>query len=250
MITTKHGNISYLGKVNPSSKLIKGVKYNVDTYGLYLSPSDSSGYQVCPMATKHCISACLTNSGRAAITKSIPKARIVKTKLLFEEPKRFTSILIKEIRNAKKLAEKKGHEFSCRINCTSDLDLRDIGGVNLLEEFKDVQFYEYSKQKKLLPLQKVYSNINYTFSYSGDIGKNWRELSELLDSGQNCAIVFYPKVPKEYKGYEVFDGDISDLRYKDNENITKVGKIIGLKYKRVKGDSKESIQNNKFIIKV
>lgn len=246
-IQTKNGKISYIGTVNPSSKLIKGVKYNVDTFGVYLSPSNSSGYQVCPKATKGCIKSCLAGSGHAKISSTIPKARIIKTKFLFEEPERYANILVKEIENAKKLSEKKGHKFVCRLNCTSDLNLEDIGGINFLSKFSTVQFYEYTKREELLPLAKKYPNLNYTYSYAGDIGNNWDRLKKILDNGQNCAIVFYPNIPKIFRGYECIDGDISDLRYKDE--TSNVGKIVALKYKHVKGETKEDILNNSFIIK-
>ena len=70
---------------------------------------------------------------------------------------------------------------------------------------------------------------------------------EMLNNGVNVAVVFYPNIPKIFRGYECLDGDISDLRYKDE--ISNIGKIIALKYKHVKGETKEDILNNSFIIK-
>ena len=77
--------LSYLGSVASSSKIAKGLKYNEMTYILYLAPASQSGYNVCPMSTEECRTACLTESGHNRIDvkkNNINKARIAKTKLL------------------------------------------------------------------------------------------------------------------------------------------------------------------------
>ncbi len=79
--------LSYLGSVASSSKIAKGLKYNEMTYILYLAPASQSGYNVCPMSTEECRTACLTESGHNRIDvkkNNINKARIAKTKLFFE----------------------------------------------------------------------------------------------------------------------------------------------------------------------
>ncbi len=79
--------LSYLGSVASSSKIAKGLQYNEMTYILYLAPASQSGYNVCPMSTEECRTACLTESGHNRIDvkkNNINKARIAKTKLFFE----------------------------------------------------------------------------------------------------------------------------------------------------------------------
>ena len=38
----------------------------------------------------------------------------------------------------------------------------------------------------------------------------------------------FDKIPNEYKGYKVINGDENDLRFLDEQNV-----IVGLKYKRL-----------------
>lgn len=243
-IDTGYGKVAYIGAINSSSKLAKGDKIGVKTYGVYLAPADISGYNVCANATKGCKSACLFTSGRVRMNNNIVKARIAKTKMLHENPEEFTKHLCKEIENGYENATKKGFEFTCRINATSDLDITNIGGVNLLEKYPHITFYDYTKIKSRLELAKKYSNYHLTYSHNGMPG-DWKICEEFLKAGQNVSVVFYPNIPSKYKGFEVIDGDINDLRYLD-----KKGTICGLKYKRIKNDSKENIIKNKFIVKV
>lgn len=235
--------VSYLGKVNSSSKLAKGDKLGVKTYGIYLAPAQISGYNVCSHATSGCKSGCLYTSGRAKMTDKIPQARILKTKMLFEQPERFVTIVKKEITNAANLAAKKNYDFAVRFNLTSDLPIDNINGVNLLEEFKGVKFYDYSKVPSRIELLKKYPNYHLTFSYDG-FEKTWKTCEKFLEAGGNVSVVFYPQIPKQFKGYKVISGDETDLRYMDEK-----GTVVGLKYKRTKGDSVEKIMTNRFIIK-
>jgi len=62
-------NLSYLGNVNFSSKLKKNGKVDKQlTYGIYLSPANTSGYNTCSHSTKECRMGCLANSGRVKIS--------------------------------------------------------------------------------------------------------------------------------------------------------------------------------------
>lgn len=49
--------------------------------------------------------------------------------------------------------------------------------------------------------------------------------------------VVFDKLPKTYNGYEVIDGDLSDMRFKDKKGV-----VVGLKYKILTG---KGIDNNK-----
>ena len=127
------------------------------TYILYLAPASQSGYNVCPMSTEECRTACLTESGHNRIDvkkNAINKARIKKTKLFFEERDFFMTWLITEITNAMFDADKKGYKFSVRINGTSDISLESfkLNGMNILQYFPIVQFYDYTKVAKRFEL--------------------------------------------------------------------------------------------------
>jgi len=240
--------VSYIGAVSSSSKIRKNEKLGVATYIVYLSPHKSSGHgNTCSHATKGCISSCLYSSGRAKVFNKIGESRVKKTKFYFEQPERFAHHLCKEIENKHRLWTKKGYDFSVRINGTTDLSPENYAGINLLEKYENLTFYDYSKNPQRLELAKKYKNYHLTFSYSGDIGHNWKKAEEMLNNGVNVAVVFYPQIPKTFRGYGCIDGDISDLRYKDE--TSNIGKIVALKYKHVRGETKEDILNNPFIIK-
>ena len=99
--------LSYLGGINTSSKIKKGLKYDEMTYILYLAPAKMSGYEVCSMRSAECTAACLNESGHNRIDiheNVINKARITKTKLFFENRPFFMAWLIDEIRSAQKKA--------------------------------------------------------------------------------------------------------------------------------------------------
>lgn len=216
------------------------MKKNVATYIVYLAAHNMSGYNVCKFSTKGCRARCLVNSGRSKYFDKINKARIVRTKTLFEEPELFTTRLVREIENAQKLWTKKGYEFAVRINGTSDLDITNINGLNLLERFPDITFYDYTKNPNL---ESKYDNYHITYSYSGEVEHQWDRFESKLLQGKNVSVVFHPKVPETFKGFTVINGDETDLRYTDPQGV-----IVGLKYKRTKGDDLSTIHNDKFVI--
>jgi hypothetical protein len=237
--------LSYLGSVNSSSKMAKGLKYNESTYIIYLAPAKSSGYEVCPMRTDECTAACLNESGRNKIDihkNQINKARIKKTKLFFEDREFFMGWLIYEIGKEKEKAERSGLRFSVRLNGTSDLDPTTfkLDNKNILEWFPDVSFYDYTKVSKRFRLLEKYPNYDLTYSFSG---YNMIDCVNLLREGKGrVAMVFDGKtLPTKWSGYDVIDGDAYDMRYLDEQNV-----IVGLKFKKVR--NKIDTANNKFII--
>jgi hypothetical protein len=241
----KQTKLSYLGSVASSSKIAKGLKYNEMTYILYLAPASQSGYNVCPMSTEECRTACLTESGHNRIDvkkNNINKARIAKTKLFFEHRDFFMSWLVTEIEKAKYVAESKGYTFSVRINGTSDIDLTTfkLNGKNILELFNDVQFYDYTKVAKRFKMLDKYDNYDLTYSFSGH---NMFQCLDLLNKNKGrVAMVFEGKVlPQSFMGYKVIDGDAYDMRYMDEQGV-----IVGLKFKKVR--NKIDTANNAFII--
>ena len=239
----KQTGLSYLGMVGSSVKIAKNNKKGVDTYILYLAPAHKSGYNVCPKATVECINACLDESGHNKIdTKHnrINKSRIAKTKLFFEDRGFFMGWLVAELTAHKAKAEKKGFDFSVRMNGTSDLSLLQFKhkGKSILELFPDTQFYEYTKVLNRINLLDRYKNLDLTFSYSG---KNWLECEAALSKGVRVAMVFEKDLPKRYMGIPVVNGDETDLRYLDPKNV-----IVGLKYKKTR--RKIDIRSQKFIV--
>jgi len=241
----KQTGLSYIGMVNNSTKHEKAYKFNELVYTIYLSPANKSGYEVCPMRTNECTLLCLDESGRNRMDvkeNRINQSRIKKTKLFFEDREFFVRWVIDEIKQGIKKAKDLGYEFSVRLNNTSDLSpelfyINDNGVKrNLLEIFPDVTFYDYTKVRNRFRLLEKYPNYDLTFSYSGE---NLSDCMDVLSNGDRVAMVF-KKVPGEYMGYQVVDGDQYDMRYRDDKNV-----IIGLKFKQVRN---KLDQTYKFVI--
>ena len=257
---TRDYGFSYLGKCGSSSKILKNTKVlKIDTYVVYLAPHTMAGYNTCPMATKDCISGCLNTSGRAGMEinscngNNIINARIKKTKLFYENKDYFFAWLIAEIKAAKNLSLNKGHDFSVRLNGTSDINWNayKIDGKTIFEIFPDIQFYDYTKVANRF--NNIPKNYHLTFSYTG---YNWNDCANVLDKGFNVAAVFnifktynmrkenIKPLPLTYKGYKVIDGDITDYRPFDNKKS-----IVALRFKRIANkETASKVIKSKFVI--
>ena len=127
--------------IDNNAKTIKGQKLKVMTAILYLAPAKSSGFNTCPMASKGCAASCLNTAGRGQMN-SVQLGRINKTKWYFLERESFLIQLKKEIRAHVNRCKIKGFTPAIRLNGTSDISWERH---NLFNEFKEVQFYDYSK---------------------------------------------------------------------------------------------------------
>lgn len=237
--------LTYLGKVNNGAKHHKAFKYGELVYTIYLAPADMSGYEVCPGRTPECTALCLNGSGhnRGCYRNDfINDTRIKKTQLFFENHKLFCEWVVRDIEAGLAKAKKENKTFSVRINNTSDISPEQIyiveNGVkkNILQLFPEVQFYDYTKVLGRLKLMNKYDNYDLTYSYNGS---NMETCKALLKSGVKVAMVF-EKVPTEFDGFKVINGDLYDMRYKDEPGV-----IVGLKYKK----TRNSPANNSFVIK-
>jgi len=251
-VSFKTHGFSYIGSINSSSKIMKTNKVlNIDTYAMYLAPSDLSGKNVCPMATKECISGCLNTSGRSKNMDisylMIRNARVNKTKFFFEQREMFNNALFNEIKLAAKRTANKDKEFAVRLNATSDLSpvLFKKNGKNILESFPDIQFYDYTKVLNRIKLTEKYPNYDLTFSFSG---YNWNDCDVALKNNVRVAVIFNVErnkpLPEMFNGYKVIDGDKYDYRPLDERNV-----IVGLRWKSIRNkQANEEIRNSKFVV--
>jgi hypothetical protein len=216
-----------LSTANP--KIQKGTRMGYLSFILHLAPSDLSGKNTCPKATKGCIAACLNTAGRGGMfkrgetTNMIQKARIRKTKYFFEARDYFMADLYSDIQKAIRFAERKGLTPVFRLNGTSDLSWEKytINDKNIFELFPTVQFYDYTKVLG----RKVakYSNYHLTFSKADG---NDSDVAEALLQGMSVVAV-YDAIPAG-----VPSADETDLRFLDPKGI-----MLGLKAKgRAKKD--------------
>lgn len=221
--------------VSADAKTVKGEKRGYLTGILYLAPASTSGVaNVCAHATKGCMDSCLNTAGRASVFPMIIRARIRRTRELFADRDKFVHFLVRDIRALEARAARLGLIPCVRVNGTSDLPWVALA---LARTFPSVQFYDYTKHPR--PWDRQLPNYHLTFSYSES---NLADSLECLARGVNVAVVFdtkrgYP-LPSQWHGYQVVDGDLSDLRFADPRGV-----VVGLRAKgRAKRDCAGFVQ--------
>lgn len=201
--------------IDNNAKTVKGQKRGYKTAILYLAPANLSGFNVCPMASAGCKQACLNTAGQG-IFPVVQASRINKTRWYIQERSTFLDQLRKEIK--KFIADCKKEKFKpcIRLNGTSDIAWENSG---LMQEFKQVQFYDYTKIYKracLAAFGHMPKNYHVTYSLNED---NYKEAMDILKKGGNISAVFRGALPKKFKGFKVIDADKTDLRFKDPRNV-------------------------------
>jgi hypothetical protein len=203
------------------------------TYGLSLAPANLSGYEVCASRSEGCTKACLFTAGMGQV-HSVQRARIAKTVAFFEHRQRFLDMLGVELFDACRKATKQGKKLAVRLNVLSDIQWEKIW-PQVFDAFPSVQFYDYTKHhKRMLSFCEGKLPINYHLTFSRSECNEQKAIS-VLEQGGTVAVVFdNAKLPKEWKGYKVTNGDKTDLRFLD-----KRGTIVGL-YAKGKAKKDES----------
>lgn len=259
--TLKEVGIAYLGNVAHSTKMLHSYLHHISTYCIYLSSGDLSGIETCNKKySVLCRQNCLMGSGQNKLSRLstssnhgfVDKSRNLKTRLFYANRQVFMRIMLHEIEREMRRADIKGHEFSIRINATSDINPTTfyyidevIGKKNLFEKLPQVQFYDYTKVPSRLELAKQYKNYDVTWSIDGG-EENLRIGLDYLKQGGRVAVVFGTDTfPKKWHGYDVINGDESDARY-HNGNV-----VVGLKFKKTANNYKNGkfiMPNTKFIV--
>ena len=205
----KNLGISYLLGRNSSSKMMKGIKQNYDSYVLYLSASNNSGFDLCSFASKFCRDICLVESGRTMMEKQdgkIHTSRLKKTWLLEFNRAHFDKILQYEIDKAYKRNLKTNIAYCIRLNGTSDCEF------NSIIESNNVQFYDYTKNPE--HVINASQNHHHTFSFSGS---NIVLCKQLIKQDINIAVPVlksdFSRILSEFR--QVYNGDETDLRFLD-----------------------------------
>lgn len=204
--------------INADAKTVKGQEKGYLTGILYLLPYNLSGHQVCPMAAQaKCHVPCLNTAGRG-VFNSVQQSRLKKTKWFFEDRKSFLGQLEKDIESLVRKAKRESFIPVVRLNGTSDIRWESHG---IIQNFTDVQFYDYTKisNRKNLP-----ENYHLTWSYS-NVNSSYSSVDN-RPSSLNWAVVFRDSLPSEFLGRPVIDGDKTDLRFLDPNNV-----VVGLKAK-------------------
>ena len=200
--------------IDNNAKTVKGQKYGFMTAILYLAPSNQSGFNVCPQASKGCKKACLYTAGHGAYD-SVKQGRINKTRWYMQERESFLNQIRKEINAFIKKAKSKNLIPCIRLNGTSDISWENTG---LIKEFKNIQWYDYTKiYKRALKFVNGTLPKNYHITYSLN-EDNKKQAFDILKKGGNIAVVFRKSLPKKFNGYKVVNADQNDLRFLDPIN--------------------------------
>jgi hypothetical protein len=226
-------------------KILKGMKKGYLTALLHVSPStmNDTHEDLCSFATPACRLGCLNTAGRGYFDKKVKKARRRKANQFVKNRKLFVSQLMQEIAYYNRQATRKDLIVCIRLNGTADINFYEIlvNGLHIFDTFPDIQFYDYTKSPVIAWESLTQKNHHITFSHSGENG----DTCDIVKSLFNIAVPFSlkkgEKLPEDFYGLEVIDGDINDLRFKDKKN-----KVVGL---RVKG-IKQAKQVNQFIIQI
>ena len=198
--------------VGTNAKTIKGDGDEYITAILYLKPS----MMLCPMSKKaHCLDGCLYSAGRGAFN-SVQESRTRKTMFLMEDRIGFMQTLQSDLDKFAKYCIKKDVQPVVRLNGTSDWNFLEI-----IRDNPDIQFYDYTKVYNRLD-KNLPSNYHVTLSYSeADTDYTKKVVDKAKAKGINLAVVFRDKnkIPTEFLGRKVIDGDQDDLRILDPDNV-------------------------------
>lgn len=255
----------------------KTEKSQIETRILHLSPADSSGFDVCPMA-KNCKKICLHFAGNPAYMNTKQVARMRRTLAFSADKQRFGLLLILSILYSCNKQDDK--TLAVRLNGTSDImwenvdltidrefstfcwvkfgALVPVGKRNIFEIFnhirehsgQDVAFYDYTKVKRNWAECKRLG-YHLTFSFDGhDNKQNHRIAASAINAGVNVAAAFNVKrgqplpnfVHYQNRKFWVVDGDLTDFRPSDHQGF----RIVGLRFKLPHGVKWSESERNSF----
>ena len=200
---------------------------------LHLSPAKLSGKEFCAGRSKGCTDVCLNTAGRG-VMRPVQKARLEKSRFFIEHRLSFLALLKFELHAFERKCAKLGVKPAVRLNGTSDLPWEKF---DIIQAFPNIQFYDYTAVAiRFHNSWRLPSNYHLTFSLKED---NREKALEVLRNGGNVAVVFRNSIPKSWNGFEVINGDSTDLRFKDSKNV-----VVGLTAKgKAKKDTTGFVQD-------
>ena len=216
-----------------SAKAAKAQGYGYLNAIHYMAPADVAGVgDLCPSRTPGCTAACLGwYSGQASMVahdadiNSVRQSRIDKARRFMRDRAAYMRDVVRSIELAERKAARMGLALCVRMNGSTDISWEGIAcerdGVrfrNLMEAFPHIQFVDYTKiasrMRRALP-----ANYHLTLSRTE---RNDATVADIVRAGGNAAVVF-DRVPAEWQGLAVIDGDTHDLRHLDPRGV-----IVGL----------------------
>lgn len=211
---------SKLLSIGKDAKTVKGEKYNVLTGIQYLVPHEISGINLCAMADiAGCSEPCLNKAGRGAMT-STQMSRLRKTLFMQQYWEEYLAMLQKEVQRFAYYCDAREYTPAIRLNGTSDIrwEIKIWDYMVYMSHWFGVRWYDYTKESnRIIPDPKIY---DLTFSYSGK-PQFRRFVDKAIAMGMRIAVVFrYQRdIPEVFEGRTVVDGDDSDLRFLEPQNV-------------------------------
>ena len=227
-------------------KLKKGEKEGWLSTGLELASGKRAGHTVCQYAVNNrleCLKWCIVTAGNGRF-KAVYQSRIRRTRMLFDNPELFMSLLWNDLKKSMLKAHAQGMSLAVRLNVFSDLHWTELAPW-LFEALPTVQFYDYTKEAS-----HVFHNVkNYHITLSHHEKMSIDEVKQITDAGRTVAVVFADKrLPETWHGIPVISGDDHDLRFIDPDGV-----IVGLKAKgKASQTNKEAkaLKKSEFIIQL
>ena len=202
-----------------SPKAIKARAFGYMNAINYMAPASTAGVgDMCPWSSVACRALCLgEHSGQAAMhaegqDNACLRSRKAKTVMFMRARAQFMRELAAGIGRAARKAKREGLKLCVRLNGATD-----INWVATIKQYPDIQFVDYTKSeaRAIAHAQgKLPANYHITFSFSGD---NHDACDRVLAAGGNVAVCFEGEFPQTWRGADVIDGDLSDLRHLDQK---------------------------------
>lgn len=195
----------------------KTASVHVAMRGLSLLPAGGiriPRFNLCPKA-KVCVAPCLAHQGQGPVP-NVKGPRAAKTVLFAVAREWFLTRLRRELDTF--VRNNPDVQLGCRLNMFSDVRWEDI----LIDEYPMITFYDYSK----LTDRHGWLRPNYYVCLSYD-GTNRKACVDALRAGHSVSVVYYnedgkcgkaakrQRLPSEWEGFPVFDGNITDWRPDD-----------------------------------
>lgn len=202
-----------------SAKTVKGEKIGYLTAICYLVPDA----KLCPFAhLAGCFEPCLKSAGRGAFN-AVQRARAAKTLFFYENQRAFMLSMCADIWTESRRAERLGLELLVRPNGTSDIPYENIkiDGLTIFQMFPNVQFYDYTKHPGRNLTGKTAGNYDLTYSFSMLTPKQISIKGLSNTANQRTAVVFQNRsdIPESFRGWPVIDGDDTDVRHIEPQQV-------------------------------